>query len=60
MTDSATPARPVRILLADDQPLLRSGFRMVLGTQDDLDVVARPGTASRRWNWPGGCCRTSC
>ncbi|WP_200213337.1 response regulator [Micromonospora coerulea] len=43
MTDSATPARPVRILLADDQPLLRSGFRMVLGTQDDLDVVAEAG-----------------
>ncbi|SCG73883.1 response regulator [Micromonospora inositola] len=42
MTDS-TPARPVRILLADDQPLLRTGFRMVLGTEDDLDIVAEAG-----------------
>ncbi|MFV2085845.1 response regulator [Micromonospora sp. LOL_021] len=37
----ATPSttRPVRILLADDQPLLRTGFRMVLGAEDDLDIV---------------------
>jgi DNA-binding NarL/FixJ family response regulator len=40
MTDQA---RPVRILLADDQPLLRTGFRMVLGTEPDLDVVAEAG-----------------
>ncbi|MFG3602890.1 response regulator [Micromonospora chersina] len=42
MTDSTT-TRPVRILLADDQPLLRTGFRMVLGTEDDLDIVAEAG-----------------
>jgi len=35
--------RPVRILLADDQPLLRTGFRMVLGAEDDLDVVGEAG-----------------
>ncbi|MEU6077271.1 response regulator transcription factor [Micromonospora sp. NPDC047074] len=40
MTDATVPARPVRILLADDQPLLRTGFRMVLGTEADLDIVA--------------------
>ncbi|WP_434740092.1 response regulator [Micromonospora sp. SH-82] len=43
MTDQVTPGRPVRILLADDQPLLRTGFRMVLGTEDDLDIVAEAG-----------------
>ncbi|MGW1062189.1 response regulator [Micromonospora rubida] len=43
MSDSATTARPVRILLADDQPLLRTGFRMVLGTEDDLDIVGEAG-----------------
>ncbi|WP_262286127.1 response regulator transcription factor [Micromonospora sp. MA102] len=43
MTDSSTAGRPVRILLADDQPLLRTGFRMVLGTEDDLDIVAEAG-----------------
>ena len=28
-----------RILLADDQELMRAGFRMTLQTEDDLDVV---------------------
>ncbi|WP_435207034.1 response regulator [Micromonospora sp. bgisy143] len=43
MSDRMAPARPVRILLADDQPLLRTGFRMVLGAEGDLDVVAEAG-----------------
>lgn len=30
---------PVRIVLADDQELLRTGFRMVLQSQPDLEVV---------------------
>jgi DNA-binding NarL/FixJ family response regulator len=29
----------IRILLVDDEPLLRMGFRMVLDSQDDLTVV---------------------
>ena len=29
----------IRILLVDDQALLRTGFRMILGAQPDLDVV---------------------
>ncbi|MFJ6150991.1 response regulator [Micromonospora profundi] len=43
MTDRAASVRPVRVLLADDQPLLRTGFRMVLGAEHDLDVVAEAG-----------------
>ncbi|MET7879196.1 response regulator transcription factor [Micromonospora profundi] len=43
MTERVAPARPVRILIADDQPLLRTGFRMVLGAEHDLDVVAEAG-----------------
>ncbi|MGI5215191.1 response regulator [Plantactinospora sp. CA-290183] len=43
MTDGTAPARPVRILLVDDQPLLRTGFRMVLGAEDDLDIVGEAG-----------------
>ncbi|MFI5835617.1 response regulator [Micromonospora sp. NPDC051300] len=42
MTDAAA-TRPVRVLLADDQPLLRTGFRMVLGVEDDLDIVGEAG-----------------
>jgi DNA-binding NarL/FixJ family response regulator len=40
---TSTGDRPVRVLLADDQPLLRTGFRMVLGTEPDLDVVGEAG-----------------
>ncbi|MBN1171719.1 MAG: response regulator transcription factor [Micromonosporaceae bacterium] len=31
--------RPIRVLLADDQPLLRAGFRMVLGSEPGLDII---------------------
>jgi DNA-binding NarL/FixJ family response regulator len=33
----------ISILLADDQALLRQGFRMVLNAQDDLNVVGEAG-----------------
>jgi DNA-binding NarL/FixJ family response regulator len=36
-------AQRVRILLVDDQPLLRTGFRMVLGGEPDIDVVGEAG-----------------
>jgi DNA-binding NarL/FixJ family response regulator len=30
---------PVRVLIADDQALVRSGFRMIIEARDDLEVV---------------------
>lgn len=38
---SAAP--PVRILLVDEQPMLRAGFRAVLGAEAEFDVVAETG-----------------
>ncbi len=40
----------IRVVLVDDQPLLRQGYRMVLSAQDDLEVVgeAADGAAAVR------------
>jgi DNA-binding NarL/FixJ family response regulator len=38
---------PVSILLADDQELLRMGFRMVLEAQPDLEVAGEAGDGER-------------
>jgi len=34
---------PTRVVLVDDQELVRAGFRMVLGAQPDIDVVGEAG-----------------
>ncbi|NNC11281.1 response regulator transcription factor [Planctomonas sp. JC2975] len=41
----AEPAagRTLRVVLADDQELVRSGFAMILGAQQDIEVVAEVG-----------------
>ncbi|WP_345649760.1 response regulator transcription factor [Streptomyces tremellae] len=37
------PNAPIRVMLVDDQALLRTGFRMVLAAQPDMEVVAEAG-----------------
>ena len=41
----------ISIVLADDQPLLRQGFRMILEAESDLVVVgeANDGAAEPSW-----------
>ncbi len=34
----------IRVAVVDDQALVRGGFAMVLGHQDDIEVVAEAGT----------------
>ena len=35
---------PIRVVLADDQALVRGGFRSLLDAQDDIEVVGEAGT----------------
>ncbi|MFB7176817.1 response regulator [Streptomyces sp. NPDC056257] len=43
---TAFPAGPVRVLLVDDQPLVRSGLRVLIADTADLEVVGEAGTGS--------------
>jgi DNA-binding NarL/FixJ family response regulator len=37
----------IRVLIADDQPLMRQGFAMILGAQPDITIVGEAGTGTR-------------
>ncbi|MER6082325.1 response regulator transcription factor [Streptomyces sp. NPDC001833] len=39
MTDTDGPGGPIRVVVVDDQPLIRAGFAMVLAAQGDIEVV---------------------
>lgn len=43
---SGVPAPPVRVLLVDDQPLVRSGLRVLIADTADLEVVGEAGTGA--------------
>jgi len=37
----------IRILLADDHRMVRQGFKLILESQEDMEVVGEPGTAGK-------------
>jgi DNA-binding NarL/FixJ family response regulator len=39
-------AGPVKVVLADDEQLVRSGFRLLLDSEDDIEVVAEATTGA--------------
>lgn len=45
-TQHSTPGTPIRVLLADDQPLLRMGFRLILEGEPDLEIVGEASTGT--------------
>ncbi|MFB7702664.1 response regulator [Streptomyces niveus] len=47
MTADETAGGPVRVVLADDQPLIRSGLRVLMADHPDLDVVGEAGTGAQ-------------
>jgi DNA-binding NarL/FixJ family response regulator len=38
--------QPIRVLLVDDQELLRAGFRIILGVQPDIEIVGEASTGA--------------
>jgi DNA-binding NarL/FixJ family response regulator len=43
MKSPAPPTAPIRVLIADDQDMVRTGFRFFLDAQPDITVVAEAG-----------------
>jgi DNA-binding NarL/FixJ family response regulator len=37
---------PIRVILADDQPLIRSGLRVLINDEPDIEVVGEAGTGA--------------
>jgi DNA-binding NarL/FixJ family response regulator len=44
---SAPPSGAIRVLIADDDPLLRAGLRMMLASASDIEVVAEAGDGTQ-------------
>lgn len=48
----------IRVVLAEDQPMVRAGFRALLDSQSDIEVVARARPGRRRSRRFGPTCPT--
>ena len=61
------PVRPraggshvIRVLLVDDQELVRAGFRLILDAQPDIEVVGEAADGAEAVEAGRGCSPTSC
>ena len=50
----------IRVVLADDQALVRAGFRLILDAEPDIEVVGEAADGPRRSSWPPSAGPTSC
>ena len=50
----------ITVVLADDQGLVRAGFRALLDAQPDVEVVGEAADGVRRSSWPASTGPTSC
>lgn len=41
------PDTPIRVLVADDEPLVRSGLRLILDAEPDIEVVGEAGDGAQ-------------
>ena len=51
---------PIRVILVDDQSLVRSGFRMLIESEDDMEVVSEASNGLEALDvpsWTSGCRR---
>ena len=44
--DPAAERTPIRVILADDQPLIRTGLRVLINDAPDIEVVGEAGTGA--------------
>jgi DNA-binding NarL/FixJ family response regulator len=43
----------IRVAIADDQAMIRNGFRLQVQYADDLELVGEASNGSRPSPWPG-------
>ena len=60
MTVPSRAATAIRIVLVDDQTMIRSGLRLLLDSERDIEVVGEAGTAARRSRSSDGDIQMSC
>ena len=52
-TASGQASAMIRVLIADDQSLVRAGFKALLDARDDIEVVGEAPDGAAPWTWPG-------